>query len=533
MKIIDAILHRLLGSVLVSLLLAGSSLRSADSLPTPVERWGRFEVALDGPSAGNPFAEVNLSAVFSHGAKSVSVAGFYDGDGRYRIRFMPDETGEWHYRTSSNAAILAGRTGSLLVGPPSRGNHGPVGVRYIYHFGYADGTAYVPIGTTSYTWIHRPEDLQELTLKTLAASPFNKLRMCVFPQDHGSDFMPPSIFPFAGTPPRRWDFARYNPAFFQLLEKRVGQLRDLGIECDLILIHPYGKTWGFDTMAPAQDDAYVRYVVARLGAYRNIWWSLANEYDYVPTKTEKDWDRLFHVVLAADPYSHLRSIHNGTLVYNNNHSWVTHASMQDGPAVENIRGSELLRRAYRKPVVFDEVCYEGDSPFRWAQLSGQEMVNRIWNGTVGGAYVGHSEYFNAPHDLVWLGQGGVLKGTSPRRIGFLRQIVEAGPASGIDPIDRWGDTDLGGKAGEYYLAYFGHAAPRSWKFEIPSLGARENLEFTADVIDTWNMTVTRVPHTFVTGKKDGHRFSDREGRAIALPGTPAIAIRLQRVNASQ
>jgi hypothetical protein len=282
-------------------------------------------------------------------------------------------------------------------------------------------------------------------------------------------------------------------------------------------------------MNAPQDDAYVRYVVARLAAYRNIWWSLANEYDYVPTKTEQDWDRLFHVVQAADPSGHLRSIHNGTLVYNNNHPWVTHASMQDGPAVENIRGSELLRRAYRKPVVFDEVCYEGDSPFRWAQLSGQEMVNRMWNGTVGGAYVGHSEYFNAPHDVVWLGQGGVLKGTSPPRIAFLRKIVEAGPASGIDPIDRWGDSNLGGKAGEYYLVYFGHGSPQSWKFEIPSSGADEGMEFAADVIDTWNMTVTPAPHTFVTGKKDGHRFADREGRAIALPGTAGIAIRLRRV----
>ena len=30
----------------------------------------------------------------------------------------------------------------------------------------------------------------------------------------------------------------------------------------------------------AVDDRYLRYVVARLAAYRNVWWSLANEYDF-------------------------------------------------------------------------------------------------------------------------------------------------------------------------------------------------------------------------------------------------------------
>ncbi len=34
-------------------------------------------------------------------------------------------------------------------------------------------------------------------------------------------------------------------------------------------------------MTPEQDDRYVRYLAARLGAYRNVWWSLANEYDFL------------------------------------------------------------------------------------------------------------------------------------------------------------------------------------------------------------------------------------------------------------
>src|SRR5437667_7971711 len=71
-----------------------------------VERWGRFELKLDGPASGNPFVEVELSATFSHGDRSVRVAGFYDGEGAYRVRFMPGEVGVWRYQTQSNRLEL-------------------------------------------------------------------------------------------------------------------------------------------------------------------------------------------------------------------------------------------------------------------------------------------------------------------------------------------------------------------------------------------------------------------------------------------
>ena len=60
----------------------------------PVERWGRFEVALSGPQEGNPFLYVQFGAVFTHKHRAIAVDGYYDGDGVYRARFMPDTLGE-------------------------------------------------------------------------------------------------------------------------------------------------------------------------------------------------------------------------------------------------------------------------------------------------------------------------------------------------------------------------------------------------------------------------------------------------------
>ncbi len=497
--------------------------------PSVAEQWGLCEVTLPGPAEGNPFVDVELTATFTDGTKTIEVSGFYDGEGIYRVRFMPETVGAWRYLTKSNRPELANKSGAFAVRPASPGNHGPVRVAHTYHFAYADGTPYRPIGTTCYDWIHRPEALQEQTLKTLATSPFNKLRMCLLPQNHAAN-QPPPAFPFAGTPPHQWDYTRFNPDFFRRLERRIDQLGGLGIECDLILFHPYGRMWGFDRMDAAGDDRYLRYVVARLAAYRNIWWSMANEYDFMRNKTEADWDRMFQVVQRSDPYGHLRSIHNGAVVYNNTHPWVTHASIQSGGAVEEAGRAEIFRSAFRKPVVYDEVKYEGDIASRWGQLSGRELVHRFWSGTVVGTYVGHSECLQNPEKIMWLSQGGTLRGESPARLAFLRRILDESPAEGIDPIDKWQEpAGMGGRPGRYYLLYFGREAPASWPFALYKNGLADGMTFKVEIIDTWEMTITPVEGNFVAKRLDNYHFVDAQQRVVALPGKPGIALRILRV----
>lgn len=494
----------------------------------PVERWGSFEVQLEGPDSGNPFLEVELSAEFHQGGRKVPVAGFYDGDGVYKIRFMPDSVGNWTWTTRSNRPALDGKTGQLTVVAPRSGNHGPVGVHNTFHFAYADGTPFWQVGTTSYAWIHQSEALQRQTLETLAGAPFNKLRMAVFPNH--DDKGEPALFPFQGKAPLGWDFTRFDPAFFRRLDERVAQLRAMGIEADLILFHPYDKGhWGFDRMPPEVDARYLRYVVARLGAYRNVWWSMANEFDLMREKTTADWDRAFQVVQAADPYRHLRSIHHSVRLYDNNKPWVTHASLQNGSAVEDAERAVLYRDVWNKPVVFDEVKYEGDIERRWGQLTAEEMVLRFWEGAIAGTYVGHSEIFDDPQGVSWLAKGGTLRGGSPARLGFFRKILGDSPPEGLEPIDKWQDYPWAGKPGAYYLGYFGRETPRSWPFALAKPGLAEDMRFRAEIIDTWNMTVTPVEGSFEIRKQGMYSFVDKDARSIALPGRPYMALRIVRV----
>jgi hypothetical protein len=521
-----------MASFILLLMLAVSGLRAE----TTVEQWGVFQVSLNGPTNGNPFTDVQFSARFYQGDQSVDTDGFYDGQGIYRVRFMPETQGEWHYLTQSSSAQLNGRTGVLMVTPPSPANHGPVRVAHIYHFAYADGTPYEELGTTCYGWIHQSQALQEETLRTLAAAPFNKLRMCVFPKWYDWNTNEPVLYPYEGIPPRTWDCTRFNPEFFQHLERRILDLQQLGIQADVILFHPYdGGHWGFDRMPAMADDLYLRYLTARLSAYRNVWWSLANEWDFMKQKEESDFVRFGELVSAHDPYHHLLSIHNGSKLFNNTLPWITHASIQNGMAVDSPASAELYRDVYRKPVVYDEVKYEGNIPRRWGNLTAQELVFRFWNGVVAGTYVGHGETFLSPDSILWWSKGGVLKGESPARLAFLRKVLDDAPPEGIDPVDKWQNAEYGGQPGKYYLIYFGKQSLRSWKFLLPKPPAASgpslsnDAQFTADVLDTWDMTVTPAPGVFTLGHKTDYGWGDKDDRSIELPGKPYIAIRIKRV----
>lgn len=499
-----------------------------DDVSERIEQWDIFELVLQGPSSGNPFIDIDLNATFRCGDRQIKVRGFYDGQGIYRVRFMPLSQREWTYVTHSNHSSLAGKTGSFICIQPTGNNHGPVRVAHTFHFAYADGTPYRQIGTTAYAWTHQGEELESQTLQTLRHSPFNKIRMCVFPKNYAFNSNEPPLYPFEGTPPNQWDTTRFNPRFFQHFEKRVGQLRDLGIEADIILFHPYDKgRWGFDRMDEASDDRYLQYVIARLSAYRNVWWSLANEFDFMTTKTPADWERYARIVVESDPYEHLRSIHNGRLIYDHNQKWVTHASIQNGSAVEDFGRAILYRDVYRKPCVFDEVKYEGNIPQRWGNLSAEEMVHRFWQGTIAGTYVGHGETYLHPQDIIWWARGGKLYGQSPARIAFLRQILEQGPKEGLEPIDKWQDVYTVGQPGHYYLIYFGKEQRTEWSFDLPQAGLNAHMRFHVDVIDTWNMTIETLPHTYVMREPDTYR-AVADGPVVRLPGRQWMALRIRR-----
>jgi hypothetical protein len=505
----------------------GIAPREMQATHEAVPRWEAFELTLSGPSSGNPFADVQLAATFSLGHRAVAVDGFYDDEGSYKVRFMPDAAGEWSYTTTSNAADLSGKTGRFTCVAALPGVHGPVQPSNTHHFAYADGTPFFPFGTTCYAWVHQSEELQQQTLQSLRAAPFNKIRMCVFPKHYEYNHNEPPRYPFERNTAGEHDFTRPNPAYFAHIERRIADLRALGIEADLILFHPYDR-WGYATMPAEADDRYLRYVLARMSAYRNIWWSLANEFDLMKAKSVQDFDRFFQIVQQHDPASHLRSVHYSRVMYDYSHPWVTHGCLQ----TSNFDGAAGWLAAWRKPIVFDEVQYEGNLNRRWGNLSGEEMTRRFWLGVIAGCYVTHGETYLDPDQpldengtpTIWWSHGGKLHGTSPERIAFLRKLVEETAAAAGKDARR---TGLEAQAAPYYLnaatvdatgasvqriLYFMDLhQPIYYEFPLPEG------KFMAELIDPWEMTITELPGTFAGTTK------------LKLSGRPFNAVRFRRV----
>ena len=505
---------------------------------TTIPRFSLTTLTFTGPpdSPSNNAFEIDLVATFRLAdGTTINANGFFDGGSTYRVHFSPPAVGVWTWHTNSSTTKLAGHTGTIRATPAQ--SRGPI---HSKGFGlyYADGTPAVSVGTTCYQWASKGFAMQSKTLKTLASSPFNKIRMTIFPKWYVYNHANPVEVgtPFAIKPnsvasnASNWqctgakcpslagsfDLRRFNVSFWQNYEKLVQQLNAMGVVADVILFHPYDNGhWGFDclggrnasTYNTTNDAFYLKYAAARLSAYSNVWWSMANEWSFCGCKAKginttklqspsPIWDDLFKVLVQNDPYGRQKSIHNGNLLYNHSRPWITHVSLQ---GLET--NTPDLRKQYGKPVVWDEVQYEGDIPEGWGHLSAEEMSDRYWWGASLGVHVGHSETLlrtglKDDDQPLWWAKGGELIGDSPKRIDFMRRTWAAiKEEHGVDfgalvptqlmVSQKWGKpvaNVLASKDGRFRFVHV--LRPGTWK--VP-LEEEEASTWKVATLDYWRM----------------------------------------------
>lgn len=517
-----------------------------------INKYDRFELAMEASFSGNAFTDVNIEAYFQKegSEEKFPVFGFYDGDNQFKIRFMPKSEGVWKYSTKSNLESLNRIEGNFLCVEPKEGNHGPVKVIDGFHFAYDDGTPYFPFGTTAYNWTNQESELVTETLNTLAENSFNKIRFSPFPKHYLYNFNEPIQYPFKGglKDPKvnpefdkdvywsipdfslyAFDFEQLNPDFFKAFEKQIDALDALGIQADIILFHPYDR-WGFSKMPQKTNLMYINYMVARLASYANVWWSMANEWDFVHHRTVDEWEELAHAVVDQDPVHHLISIHNGTKEYDNHKPWITHLSWQRINVFTHVDQTVKYRQTYNKPFVIDEVVYEGNIDQGWGNITGEELTRRFWETAVRGGYCTHGETYMNSEEILWWAKGGKLIGTSPERIRFLRQFLEGfGSVTPLTMPHVWDITIAGNgqiterpfnsifgsgscQYADKMFCYFGFMQPCFRYFRFP-----EEYRYKVTIIDTWEMTQT-VLDTVYTGNF-----------RLDLPGKTGIAVRFDRI----
>ena len=116
---------------------AVSAISSAQTVSGELKQWHDVVLTFDGPATSesanpNPFLSYRLNVTFSKGTKNYVVPGYFTADGdaantsaksgnKWRVHFVPDETGDWSYsvsfRTGPDIAVNSDSSAGKPVAP--------------------------------------------------------------------------------------------------------------------------------------------------------------------------------------------------------------------------------------------------------------------------------------------------------------------------------------------------------------------------------------------------------------------------------
>jgi len=305
----------------LEIIAAGPESVVPETTSVTVPRWEMHEFELHSRShVENLFRDAALVGEFtSPSGKKIVAEGFYDGDDTWRLRFTPDEEGEWRYLLRGEGVELHRRGRLCCIAP--RG-HGFIRIHpdNPYAFAYADGTPFFPMGDTCYgLYSDSPitPALRAEYLKTRRSQRFNFVRLGILHSPtHGQT--DPNYRPWGGTPGKP-DLDRFNPPFFRGLDAVLTQMQAMGMNAELIVLNYYLRPFtDVKTWTPQRQRQWLRYVTARYAAFPNVFlWTIANEYETHPdgryrldVPDDPDWARATaRFIKEHDPWRHLVTVH--------------------------------------------------------------------------------------------------------------------------------------------------------------------------------------------------------------------------------
>ena len=391
----------------------GSPRKASFSQPVrSVEAFDFVEVTanIEGPDAGNPFTDANLSGSFrkAGGTGQTTVGGFCDSaDGSvFRIRFMPSSPGDYTYSVAyQQGDFQTTHTGTFQASDDHR--RGPIRVdpKYPWHFIWeGTGEHYFHNGTTAF---YLPGWTEERiifdSIERLHQFKVNRMRVFLaggIDTFWGEPIMPGDNFtiflrPWIAKEPKSLDqpgidYARFDVSYWQKWERMLRFAR----ERDMI-ISGIMDTYSHKAQAPAGSEherRYFRYAAARLGAFSNITWDLGDDLDSF--RDEKWAHEMGTLLVASDPYRHLATSHPVHREHQDRTSdWFGFTSIQNWSR----RQHELMleeRRIQMKtgriiPQLNEEYGYEDHYP-RWAPAppgNSADVLRRVaWDITMAGCY---------------------------------------------------------------------------------------------------------------------------------------------------
>jgi hypothetical protein len=326
--------------------------------PNHIPRYGIFERSLNYKGTGdNPFQTGIQAAFFDEAGRRYSVDGFYDGEETYKVRFMPSMPGLWEYRIfiDGNPAESGGFqcVPSTLKGPLRQDPRHPC------HFIFDNGEPFYMLGNTAYQAVaaYRDHPRQFAAfLDYYAARSFNWNRFVVA-ADRSKDQVDRWIW---GGTQEEPDYAEFDLDTFRAVEGVIEEMaaRDMIASLIFMVDRAYRST-GAQKMNIARR--YLKYMVARVGAWWNVVWNLFNEWNKNDIFTSAEVDELGAYLRSIDPYRRLTACHHYARFEFFDRDWADYASMQYRDLPGGINKVMLQNRYFGKIVANEEYGYEEDT----------------------------------------------------------------------------------------------------------------------------------------------------------------------------
>lgn len=295
--------------LLLPLLVLVCILARPASINAQTGRWMKYEQTFQSDKTyENPLYNVQKFSVrfTAPSGKVQTIAGFWDGDKTWRVRFAPDEVGTWTYLTECSDKENKGlheQKGTFpcvqRASPHAIYTKGsiahPKGTYYLTH---ADGTPFFYTACTAWNGALKSTDAEwDTYLKDRVANHYNVIQFVTTQWRGGSKN---SLGQVAFTGSGRISL---NPDFFKLLDKKVDGINAHGLVAAPVLLWALQQGNGRELSPgyhlPDQEAILLaKYLVARYGGNQVIWF-LGGDGKYID-EYEQRWKNIGRAVFGGE-----------------------------------------------------------------------------------------------------------------------------------------------------------------------------------------------------------------------------------------
>ncbi|MBT3382103.1 MAG: DUF4038 domain-containing protein [Prolixibacteraceae bacterium] len=244
--------------------------------------WEKHEIIFESSKTyDNPIYEVKDFKIFftAPSGRTKTVRGFWDGGTDWKVRFLPDETGEWNWETECSDKENSGlnnQSGKFECVPnETKENIFQKGVIQHepgkYYLSYSDGTPFFWLACTAWNGALKSTDEDwEHYLNQRKENNYNVIQL-VTTEWRGCDKNPEGLTAIDGA-----GYIRIHPEFFKRIDHKIDEVNAKGLVVSPVVLWALPKGEGRHlspgyTLPLEEAVLLAKYIVARYQGNQVVW----------------------------------------------------------------------------------------------------------------------------------------------------------------------------------------------------------------------------------------------------------------------